>query len=76
MKPEDLDVGDTFYECYMGMNVEMIVETKPSFEDNQWRWTAKNQEGNIQDYLITKGYEHYGPKIYSQPQYVKIFGCK
>lgn len=69
MNPGELNIGDTFYECYSGINIKMVVETQPLFEDGKWKWTAKDHQGNIQDYLIAKGYEHYGPKIYSQPAY-------
>lgn len=72
MKPIDLNVGDVFYECASGINFKMIVRTKPEFDNGKWSWTAIGSDGNIIDYLITEGFEHYGPKIYSQPQYVEI----
>lgn len=66
-----LEVGTVFYECEYGMNMKMIVTTKPKFEDGKWFWKAKNSAGYEIDYLITEGYEHYGPSIYTEPAYVK-----
>lgn len=65
--------GDVFYECEYGRNYEFIVVTEPKCDNNKWTWTAKNTKTDqIVEYLITEGYEHYGPRIYSQPQYVKM----
>lgn len=69
---KDLDVGDIFYECDCGVNLRMVVHTKPVLNDKQWTWTAKDGHGKICDYLFTVGYEFYGPKLYSEPQYINF----
>lgn len=67
--PMIMQVGTVFYECEYGMNMKLKVTTKPIFENDQWTWTAVDHLGNEVHYLITKGYEHYGPKLYSAPAY-------
>ena len=67
--PTIMQVGTVFYECEYGMNLKMKVTTKPVFENNQWKWKAEDHMGNEVDYLLTKGFEHYGPRIYSEPAY-------
>lgn len=74
-----LEVGDIIYECEARFgNLEAKVTEKPTetvTEDGkkQWRWAAENtQDGSKIDYLITEGLSHYGPRIYRQPQYIKM----
>lgn len=75
---KNLAVGDVFYECEMFMNVEAKVTEAPvsseGFEGRkQWRWKAVNtQNGEPISYLMTEGLSHYGPYIYSQPQYASV----
>ena len=81
MKDSDIPtmkVGDIFYECEMGMNIECRVMTNPqevaNFDGKRvWEWQAENTKTKetIQ-YRLTEGLSHYGPKIYSKPQYVCI----
>lgn len=71
LHPKDLNVGDVFYECEYGENLEMTVVEEVAHENGQYRWVAENKNGERFNYLITDGYEHYGPKIYSEPMYVK-----
>lgn len=65
----NLQMGDVFYECEKGTNMKMTVVTPVVFENNQWKWQAKSEQYEFIDYLVTKGYEYYGPKIYSRPMY-------
>jgi hypothetical protein len=72
-------VGDVFYECEAGMNIEARctsapVESKMESEDRrQLSWSAENtQTGEAISYLVTDGLMHYGPHIYSQPEYGRI----
>jgi hypothetical protein len=69
-----LKVGDIYYEVEYGMMKLQVVEA-PTIENDQVRWKAKMLRDNyvgvltedkqeIVDYLMTKGFEHYGPKIY------------
>jgi hypothetical protein len=70
--PRDLKMNDIFYECEYGKNMKMIVTEKPALiegDRNKWAWKAMCSNGYIYDYLITEGLEHYGPKIYSVPEY-------
>jgi hypothetical protein len=69
IKPEDLYIGSVFYECEYGMNLRMVTETRPIFENGQWKWTARDPDDELTYYLVTEGYEHYGPKLYSEPIY-------
>lgn len=78
LSPSDIKVGDIFYECEAGMNIEAKVTVAPivsnEFEGRkQWSWKAENtQNGDTIDYLITEGLEHYGPRLYRQPQYCRV----
>lgn len=80
IKPQSIKPGDLFYECASGMNIEAVavspvVESKSNFDKDrkQWSWTARNtQTGDLINYLQTEGLEHYGPRLYSSPQYVRL----
>lgn len=84
IRDEDLDkfeIGDVFYECEMGMNIEARFTSKPvshveQMHDGprtQWTWTAENtQNGQVINYLLTEGLSHYGPRLYTQPEYVRV----
>lgn len=76
--PTTFKVGDIFYECQYGANLEARVTEAPTLktlEDGrrQWSWTAENtQNGEKIEYLVTEGLEHYGPRIYEEPQYFRF----
>ena len=70
VKASNLNVGDVFYECERGQNLRMTVVEPVIHENGQWVWIAEDDSGEKFDYLITDGYEHYGPQIYSEPQYI------
>jgi hypothetical protein len=81
MKPNELNVGDIFYECQSGFNIQAKVTTQPKSktitfmeeEKIQWQWTAVNvTTGEEINYCLTEGLEHYGPRLYSEPQYVYV----
>lgn len=73
-----LSVGDVFYECEGGMNLESRVteapvETKGYEGRKKWTWKAVNtQNGGEINYLLTEGLSHYGPRLYRQPQYCRF----
>ena len=73
-----LKVGDIFYECGGGMNLEARVTEAPVEQEGhggrrQWRWKAINtQNGQEIDYLLTEGLSHYGPRLYRGPQYCRV----
>lgn len=70
-----LAVGEVFYECEAGMNIEARVISIP-VEDagvdgkRRWSWKAENtQNGSVIDYVLTEGLSHYGPRLYRTPEY-------
>ena len=77
--PDEMNIGDIFYECQSGYNIKCKVLTRPEWvlqesaekTRKHWTWFAVNvfTGGNI-NYGLTEGLEHYGPRIYSEPQYV------
>ena len=68
-----LTAGDVFYECSSGINIMAQAITSPVLADGQWTWQAINMAtGNPINYLIDVKYKHYGPKLYSEPQYCRI----
>lgn len=77
--PNELDVGDEFWECnsYQGC-IKFIVTKKPestqlqiteSEPHTQWFWTATNEHGYEQSFVLTDGLEHYGPSLYRERIY-------
>lgn len=62
-----LHVGDTFYETVSYKMVKYTVTVEPHKNDDtffeQVVWEGIDGDGNIQEFLITKNMEHYGPKI-------------
>lgn len=60
-----LKAGDTFYESRKGYEVGMIIKEPAKLDGSRCTWAATDlKTGAHQNYLITEGYEHYGPKIY------------
>ena len=70
--PTTLKVGDVFYECAYGNCVKFTVTRDAIVENDQIKWKASSENITETDFLITKGYEHYGPKIYSSPAYITV----
>ena len=75
-KLAQMKVGDVFYECEYGANIRARVTTAPVIDTTSWegkrqlRWEAENTEsGEPISYLLTEGLDHYGPRIYDEPQY-------
>jgi hypothetical protein len=73
--------GDIFYECEMGMNIRARVLTAPTVTGDEvngkriLRWEAENTETREPiSYMLTEGLDHYGPRIYDQPQYARWNG--
>lgn len=74
-----LKAGDEFYECESGMNLHARVVSLPlvghstSLNKAQVRFSAVNMKsGRVLDYLATEGLLHYGPRIYTEPEYVHV----
>lgn len=84
LKPENLNVGDIFYECFYGSNFVFTVSTKPTKNEFElddktrirWEWSAARSNGDIVNFVITEGLEFYGPQIYSEPQYISFIDGK
>lgn len=84
LKPENLKIGDTFYECYGGRNFVFAVATNPTKSEFEldgktkikWEWTATRANGDIINFSITEGLEIYGPQIYAEPQYITFVNGK
>lgn len=75
-----LQVGDVYYECEMGLNIHIKVTSAPVLDETgegreRIEWDAINIVNNEAiHYLSTRGYDHYGPYLYDQPQYITIRG--
>jgi len=69
LKPENLKVGSTFYECQYGINLKFTVTVEPYSIDGKIQWEALSENDKPTNFMITVGYENYGPKIYSEPVY-------
>lgn len=69
-----LKAGDIFYECQSGHNMELMVVTAPIEKDGgTYSWEAVDTtRGCRVSYMWTEGLSHYGPRIYSAPQYVTV----
>ncbi len=66
---EKLEVDDTLFECQSGYNLMATILTAPVREGDRLTWTAESKDGAVINYLITDGNEHYGPRLYWEPQY-------
>jgi hypothetical protein len=77
---EALKIGDTFYECDYGINIKFVVNSIPQVsitnvfgkDRTHISWTSTNCDGTITNHSITEGMDCYGPRIYTEPQYVTI----
>lgn len=69
---ENIKIGDIHYEFDYGFGIKCEVLTLPvRNDDGQWEWKSKNlNTGEKIDYLITEGFEHYGPKLYDYKAYI------
>ena len=85
VKPDDLNEGDIFYECQSGFNIKCEILTRPEWVNEEsfgktrrhWTWFAKNVfSGESIEYGLTEGFEHYGPRLYSEPQYAHFIDGK
>lgn len=68
---KNMKKGSVFYEVAYGRTYTFtLIEEPTRLEDvdNHPRWTFKGRgvSGNIQEFVITEGFEHYGPKLYDK----------
>lgn len=72
-----LKIGDIIYECEGGLNIKTRILSVPIEGNNgelenrrTLKWDAENTENNEPiAYFVTEGYMHYGPRMYTEPQY-------
>lgn len=79
----NMTVGDRFYESEYGLNIWAEIESLPFIKEvemggtigprRQITFQALNvgTDGYI-DYMITEGMEHYGCKLYLEPEMIVI----
>lgn len=76
----EFKVGDIFYECSSGFNLEARVTVAPTETVDesgfrQWEWQAVNTQNESPiSYLICERYMAYAPKLYRSPQYMRLVG--
>lgn len=73
----DMKHGTKFYEISKPFYMEMVVVGNPHFTEEHGKnvayWCAKNiNSGELVDYKVTDGYQHYGPEIYSYLSYIGL----
>lgn len=79
---EDIKIGDIQYEYSYGIElVSEVIELPVKSEGHEgrpyWKWKNKlikkgEHDGEIIEYGVTKGLEHYGPNLYNYPAYMSI----
>lgn len=78
----NLKVGQIIYECESGYNIEIRVTSVPvetvGYERRRaWAWTGVNtQNDETIKFLLTEGLSHYGPRLYTDPEYCHIIDGK
>ena len=60
------------YECAYGHCIKFTVTEAAVKVNDQIRWKASSENITETEFLITEGFEHYGPRIYSEPAYGQI----
>lgn len=67
----DINIGDIHYEFEYGIGTKCKVISKPRRnKEGKWTWQAENlKNGSVIDYLVTEGFEHYGPNLYDYEAY-------
>ena len=63
---EQLEVGDIFYEEVYGNSYKFWCKSKPIVVEGYVSWLATNYDGELTVFLVTRGLEHYGPKLYRE----------
>lgn len=61
---KQIEKGSVFFEHAYGEELQLTAKSTPTRnDDGQWEWEAVTNDGRDVHYLITEGYEHYGPNI-------------
>lgn len=72
---KNMKVGEVYYESNQYSNTKFTIIVKPTEiigEMTQLVFKGSVKEREDVNFLVTKGLEHYGPKIYKQPAYVGV----
>lgn len=68
--------GERYCESCQYGNIWFTVKTDAVETDDgqhkQVRFVGVTDDGREIEYLITKGFEHYGPQIYDEPAYLSL----
>lgn len=73
-------VGQVFYECESGRNIVAMCLTKAEIvAADDGKRSARFKGLNLMsheeiNYMVTEGLMHYGPRLYTNPEYVKVAG--
>lgn len=69
----EMKKGQVLYDEGRYNNLRItLIEDPIETSDNQYtqlRFKATTDEGEEMSYMVTKGMEHYGPKLYTYPAY-------
>lgn len=72
---KSMKVGEIYYESSQYNNTKFILIEKPKEiigETTQLIFKGSVKGREDVNFLVTKGLEHYGSKIYKQPAYVGV----
>ena len=72
---KSMKVGEIYYESSQYCNIKFIIIEKPTEilgEMTQLIFKGSVKGREDVNFLVTKGLEHYGLKIYKQPAYVGV----
>ncbi len=68
-----LKKGDTLFECDYGQDIQFTVTSEVAIveedDDIKYSWEGTTPEGRVINYMISRNYAHYGPKLYLEPQF-------
>ena len=66
---KDVKMDQIVYECQYGQNIKMRIVHDPIFVDGVYETMGKTDKGGIIELRQSPGMEHYGPRLYNEPQY-------
>ena len=69
-----IEVGDVHYEYGYAQRAEMVVieapvETKNDEGKRVWKWKSELENGEVINYMVTEGWEHYSSNLYDYEAY-------
>lgn len=57
--------GTQLLESEFGMDLKSIATSPAFYVGDKVSWTAIGNDGKSINYLMTRGFEHYGPHVYA-----------